>query len=208
MTDLIRICKLSPMHSTPFSDEDLQGQAYLHEQGVRFVDFAEPCDLFLTVEIPAYFFSKKFQLSLFWRYPFRARVLLFTTEPRYSQIETSPQRWSSWQPPMDVMNVYTGDVHITNFTYSCWAIQGPLPHKRLEECPEPGQARIVGLMGYVEPGPWMIGGIDRDLNYLRVGLMAEGHRRGRIDVFGKGWPGGIAREDSREGNWRSASSKS
>jgi hypothetical protein len=100
------------------------------------------------------------------------------------------------------MNLYTGDVVLSNFTISHWSIQQNLPHKKLEDCPEQGKARIVGLVGYVaKPEPRIVQGVNHDLNGLRMKFLKEGLKRHQIDVYGSNWPQGISKEDSRAGNW-------
>jgi hypothetical protein len=125
------------------------------------------------------------------------------------------------------MNLYTNDVFLNNFTFqtlssvvglpshrgdrfprsaqepltgltpsSC--IKGNLPFKSLDQCPQAGKAKIIGVMGYVgNPEPKIIRGVNRDLNWLRMAFLQEGWRSRRVDIFGPGWPDGMSKEDSR-----------
>jgi len=100
------------------------------------------------------------------------------------------------------MNVYTGDVLLSNFTISHWAIEKDLPFKRSEDCPEQREARIAALVGYVpNPEPRVIHGVNRDLNWLRMAFLKQGWKRRRVDIYGQRWPDSMAKEDSRAGNW-------
>lgn len=199
---MIRACRIGQVHHTPFDPQDAEAIAFFDQQGIVLVDSPLRCDLFVT----GHFFpvswktlSRKLQLLL--RYQHRRTVLVWTDEP-WNMIESRTFRWSLLQPAAHIMNVYTRDVHLSNFTNSTWAIKGPIPLKTLADCPESGQARIIGLVGYVEnPMPRLVMGQDRDLNRLRMSFLEEGWRRKRMDIFGGGWPLNMSKEASREGNW-------
>ena len=49
--------------------------------------------------------------------------------------------------------------------------------------------------------PIYIEGSNRDLISLRTKIALEGNKIGLMDVFGKGWPVSISKEDSRDGDW-------
>ena len=198
---MIRVCKLSAMFSTLFDLNKPSSQKFNQEQEIVYVDRTEPCDLFVTDALTPEWHSRRNKLQTLWNYPNRARLLFWTNEPRYSRETERMFSWSLGQPPMHMMNVYTHDVFTSNYSNSQWAINRPLPHKKLSDCPMPGTARCVGLMGYVESAPWIIRGVDCDLNHLRVKLLMEGHQRGMFHVYGRNWPTGISQEDSRSGSW-------
>lgn len=48
----------------------------------------------------------------------------------------------------------------------------------------------------------LVNGINVDLIVLRSQICLVGSKTGIVDVYGKGWPQGISKEDSRDGDWR------
>jgi len=123
-------------------------------------------------------------------------MLIWSNEP-YNVVVERTFRWSALQPVAHIMNLYTNDVYLSNFTFH-WAIKGNLPFKSLDQCPPSGKAKIVGVMGYVgSPEPRIVRGVNRDLNWLRMAFLQEGWKSRRVDIFGADWPDGMSKEDSR-----------
>jgi alpha(1,3/1,4) fucosyltransferase len=123
-------------------------------------------------------------------------MLIWSNEP-YNTVVEPTFRWSALQPVAHIMNLYTNDVYLSNFTFR-WAINGNLPFKSLDQCPPSGKAKIVGVMGYVgNPEPRIVRGVNRDLNWLRMEFLQEGWKSRRVDIFGADWPDGMSKEDSR-----------
>jgi hypothetical protein len=186
---------------TPF-DPDFSGDSsFFNEHGIEFTDDPSRCDLFVVSHgFPPWWNSWKRKAQLFLRYQFRRHLLIWSDEPWNTDPPTF--KWSNFQPVAHVMNVYTRDVLLSNFTTCDWAIIRGLPFKRLEDCPEQGKARIVGVVGYVaNPNPRIVYGVNRDLNWLRIEFLKHGWERGRVDIYGPNWPDNMSKEDSREGNW-------
>jgi alpha(1,3/1,4) fucosyltransferase len=186
---------------TPF-DLDFPGAiSFFRDHGIVFTDDPLRCDLFVAShDFPPWWNTWKRKTQLLLRYQFRRRFLIWSDEPW--NIAPPILRWSMLQPAAHIMNVYTKDVLLSNLTTSDWSIKNNLPFKKLEDCPEGGKARIVGLVGYViKPEPRIVQGKNRDLNWLRMDFLKEGFRRHRVDIYGPNWPLGMSKEDSRAGNW-------
>jgi ribosome modulation factor len=186
---------------TPFDPDFPSVVSFFRQHGIVFTDHPGRCDLFVVShDFPPWWYTWKRKAQLLLRYQFRRRLLIWSDEP--ANVAARTFKWSIAQPAAHVMNIYTRDVLLSNFTTSDWSLKKNLPFKRLQDCPKDGKARIVGLVGYVaEPKPKIIQGENRDLNCLRMNLMREGHERGRIDIYGTNWPNGMSKEESRAGNW-------
>jgi hypothetical protein len=187
---------------TPLDPDYPHGAAEVFkEHGIAFTSNPLNCDLFVASHgLPFWWKTIKRKAQLLLRYQFRRRFLIWSDEPW----NTDPPllRWSRLQPPAHVMNIYSGDVLLSNFHFADWSIRKNLPFKRMDECPLPGTARIVGLVGYVSKRePRVIDGVDHDLNWLRMAIMTYGHEHKRADIYGANWPEGMSKQDSRAGNW-------
>jgi hypothetical protein len=100
------------------------------------------------------------------------------------------------------MNVYTG-IHINNYHYFYFGYDNDnLKYSRI---PKFNSKKIVSLMTYQAGPKWQLKykGDDIDLCNLRTKIALEAHKRGNMDIYGRGWPDNISIEDSREdGVWR------
>jgi hypothetical protein len=194
---MIRLYRTGILHVTPFHPEQYDAISFFYSNGITFTENPLNCDLFVTGHsIPTTWNTAFRKMQLLLRYQFRRHILIWSNEP-YNTIVEPTFRWSALQPLAHIMNLYTNDVYLSNFSFH-WAIQRNLPFKTLDECPPPGKAKIVGVMGYVgNPEPRIVRGVNRDLNWLRMAFLQEGWRLRRVDIFGSGWPDGMSKEDSR-----------
>ncbi|WP_265164020.1 glycosyltransferase family 10 domain-containing protein [Salinimicrobium tongyeongense] len=100
------------------------------------------------------------------------------------------------------MNVYTGDVFTSAHTFHSDKI-----NRQLDPLSPDFQfkhRKIVALMSYFKgehATPLYRNGRDIDLIKMRSRIALEGYAGGIIDIYGKGWPQGLAIEDSRSGDW-------
>ena len=195
---MIRLYRTGVLHVTPFHPEQYDAVSFLYDNGITFTNNPLTCDLFVTGHsIPPKWNTLPRKIQLLLRYQFRRHMLIWSNEP-YNTIVEPTFKWSAFQPVAHIMNLYTNDVYLSNFTIFHWAIKGNLPFKSLDQCPPAGKAKIVGVMGYVgNPEPRVVRGVNRDLNWLRMAFLQEGWRSRRVDIFGPGWPDGVSKEDSR-----------
>jgi len=195
---MIRLYRTGILHVTPFHPDQHDASSFFSNNGIGFTDNPLHCDLFVTGHsLPPKWNTLTRKTQLLLRYQWRRHVLIWSNEP-YNTIVEPTFRWSMLQPVAHVMNLYTNDVYLSNFTFFYWAIRNNLPRKRLDQCPPRGRAKIVGIMRYVaSPEPRVVRGVNRDLNWLRMALLREGWRSGRVDIFGPGWPDNMSKEDSR-----------
>jgi alpha(1,3/1,4) fucosyltransferase len=201
---MIRLYRTGILHVTPFHPQQHDAISFFNDNGITFTNNPLNCHLFVTGHsLPPKWNSLPRKTQLLLRYQFRRRILIWSNEP-YNTIVEPTFKWSAIQPAAHIMNLYTNDVYLTNFTFFYWAVKNNLPLKTLDECPQSGRAKIVGVMAYVgSPEPRIVRGVNRDLNWLRVSFLREGWRSGRVDIFGPGWPGNMSKEDSRSSpTWR------
>lgn len=114
-------------------------------------------------------------------------------------------------PDAHVMNVYTGDIFVNNYTLplpdSHYRRYWEQPLKLLDETnfPDIQHKKVVAVMGY--KGDKREASLERygqeiDLAYLRTQIALEGYRMGKVDIYGANWPDDISLEESREGNYQ------
>jgi Glycosyltransferase family 10 (fucosyltransferase) C-term len=199
---MIRLYRTGSLQGTPFHPEQHDAVSFFYDNGITFTNNLLNCNLFVTGQsIPADWYTRLRKIQLLLRYQFRRHMLIWSNEPINTMVEPT-FRWSRFQPVAHVMNLYTNDVFLNNFTFqtlsSVVGLRGNLPFKSLDQCPQAGKAKIIGVMGYVgNPEPKIIRGVNRDLNWLRMAFLQEGWRSRRVDIFGPGWPDGMSKEDSR-----------
>lgn len=200
---MIRVYRLLDMEYTPFAKED--DLRFFLSKGIAMTESEDEADVFVANRFPSLALFARIQLRRRYRHP--KPILIWTHEPRYC-LETRPFIPARWRfPDIDVMDLYTRDVYFSNLT-----IYGLHASRRIEPL---GRANLLGprrklavaLAGFVPPNRLRevrIEGRDRDLQRERQSLMLFGHRKGFLDIYGHGWPSGVAKGDSRSGDWRSA----
>lgn len=197
---VIKLYPLSSLQNTyPGSS---WGQEYLARQGVVFCEHACEADIFFTKNFP---FHWRHLVRILWRHGLKKPLVVHTHEPRFCTL-SAPGPFRRWPfPEIHIMDVYTGDVHLNNYSMYHWAIGQEVPppsadHLQLRSKSAP----VVGLAAYVNAvnkRQLMIGNQDIDLSVRRQQLLLRGHERGLVDIYGRNWPEGMTRGESRGGNW-------
>lgn len=190
---MIKLFKVKSFAYTPFEDpKDLD---YLRRNGVVVTYDIRQADIILAQNL-------KHLRRLFLQYFFSKKFLIWTFEPRFN---TSFVSWR-WIIPGIVkchyMNIYTGDVFTSITTFHAHKINQKL--NRVEDRQEINNRKIVALMSFfggTSTPPLLRDGKNIDLIALRTKLALEGHKQGKIEIIGRGWPTGISKEDSRSGDW-------
>lgn len=137
----------------------------------------------------------------------RGRFLIWTNEPRHSRTTRASVSVPALGARIEFMNVFGGDVFWHNlhflggFHANVWAdigigIQQKLP--RLSTIASGRERKCVAVFSYRLDSrtSWVISGNDVDLVRTRSQCALAGHERDLCDVYGRGWPGRMAREDS------------
>jgi len=177
----------SSLTDTPFRQE--YGIQYFVNEGVIFTNEGE-ADLIVSGNL-------KQLLGCMLRHGRNKKYLLWSIEPRWCK-HFEPRISSDMLPEFHVMNLYTG-IFDNNYLY--------LPVEpeisAFNRFGGSEKKRIISLMTY-QSGPFwrfMHDGTDLDLCNLRTEIALEGHRRGCLDIYGRGWPGNIAKGESRATGW-------
>lgn len=197
----IRLFKASNFNYTPFEDFYAGDLEELNANGIIIVETPSEADIIISQNI-------KHLKKYLWRYFFGKKIMIWTLEPRFNTDFISPSRTFFGFVKYHVMNIYTKDVFVTNTS-----IHGFLINKKLKMLSNDFQIenrKIVALMSFYKglDSPSLIrNGENIDLIALRSSIALEGSSRGVLDVYGKGWPEGVSKEDSRDGDWVSRKKK-
>lgn len=188
-----KLYKASSFKYTPFDnfvDGDLE---YLNNNNITFVDKAKDADIIISQNL-------KYLKPHFWRALFGKKFLIWTIEPRFDTHFTSEVKVLFGLIKCHIMNIYTRDVFVSNVTFFT-GIFGEHLHI-LPQYFKLKTKKTIALMSYykgLNSEPLIKNGVNIDLIGLRSKICIEGNKLGAIDVFGKGWPDGISKEDSRDG---------
>jgi hypothetical protein len=127
------------------------------------------------------------------------KYLLWTHEPLYW---ISKSKWATTcGQRVRTMSLHSGEVFVDNYFYSAIKRSNPPPtqlsrHKSLNRtiiCVATAKAR--GHPEVVRRAKGV------DLSRIRYELALAGHLSGRLDIYGRGWPVGVSRGESRWGDW-------
>jgi hypothetical protein len=191
----IKLYKASSFNYTPFEGFVKGDLEYLTDNGIKFVTNINDADIIISQN---YKHIKRF----FWRGLFGKKFLIWTLEPKFDT-HTSPKIRVFFNLfECHIMNVYTQDVFVTNLSFHSGLIT-----KKIKLVPKNFKfknKRIVALMSYYKGiyEPNVVNqNFNADLIALRSKIALEGNKLGVVDVYGKGWPEGVSKENSREGDW-------
>ncbi|MGD1865592.1 MAG: discoidin domain-containing protein [Phormidesmis sp.] len=183
----IKVYKADSMRYTPFDDESNSG--LFLKYGIRFIDRVEDCDLILSRFL--------FVLENYVKYHGnRKKYLLWTHEPR---IDTNFSNLIYIDGvPINIMNVYTRDIFTDNYLYSYCLREKIKPSEYLNfDRPMGKKIAIVASYNGHYFSQLTSDGKDLDLCRLRADIATFGYSLGKVDIYGRGWPGSISLEDSR-----------
>src|SRR5262249_44516971 len=114
---MIRLYRTGSLQGTPFHPEQHDAVSFFYDNGITFTNNLLNCNLFVTGQsIPADWYTRLRKIQLLLRYQFRRHMLIWSNEPINTMVEPT-FRWSRSQPVAHVMNLYTNDVFLNNFTF-------------------------------------------------------------------------------------------
>lgn len=170
-------------------------------EGVYFTQSKTDADAIISSSLPE---LKKSDLNP------NAKKIFWTNEARWSSstdgfIENSGQK-------IHIMNCYTGNVFMDIFHYAWTCKYKKISQltkeeykKRKELSPRPA---YFMASNHGDGTPFFINGKNIDLYQYRDNLALYGFNKGLTDIYGQGWPAGVAIEESRVGNsWDSWESR-
>lgn len=200
---MVKVFRLrDPMTYTPFAANSIRDTEYFLNHGIEFTNSAQNCDLFVKRHFP----SKKLGAYIKLRYGSRP-ILVWTHEPRYDRHFQSIVRGSLLFPSIHIMNIYTGDINLCNYTIYNWSIREPIQLLNESDISLWNKQQSVAFLGTYVPHPSKFSliknGIDINLTGIRQQLAVTGKKQGMVDIYGRGWADGIAMEDSRGDGWHS-----
>lgn len=101
------------------------------------------------------------------------------------------------------MNIYNKNVFVNNTSIHAKIILDSLNKVDLNNL-QVKSRKIVALMSHYqgENAPKLIyKNQNIDLIALRTKIIFQGYNKGLLEIYGKGWPNGMVKEDSRDGDW-------
>ncbi|HEY9849892.1 MAG TPA: glycosyltransferase family 10 [Leptolyngbyaceae cyanobacterium] len=193
---MIKIFLADPMLHTPFINK--QHVKFLNQHQIFITDDRTECDIIV---------SRRMRFLLPYRIQDilgKKQYLIWTHEPRFDTHFKNINEGFLWLKKVYIMNVYTGDIYLRNYTIYHWQINQNLPMLTQENFKEFKNKKVAALMLYRNNKyRWSLqkDGKELDLCYLRTRIALEGHKLNKIDIYGKGWPSGISIENSRGSGW-------
>lgn len=188
-----KLYKASNFKYTPF-DNFVEGDLeFLNKNGVTIVNKAKDADIIISQNI-------KHLKPFFWRAIFGKKFLIWTLEPRFDTHFSSPIKQFFGLVKCHIMNVYTGDVFVTNTTFFTGMFG-----ERLNLLPKDFKLKskkTIALMSYykgIDTESLIREGENIDLIALRSKICLVGNKIKALDIYGKGWPNNVSKEDSRDG---------
>lgn len=194
------------MANTPFwsgsnSSFETLGEKYLKQQGITRSYDPEQCEFYVMQHYPV---SLKKKIKLLIKYGVKKPILVWTHESYFCTLTNDVIPGSWYYPTVHIMNVYNRNLLLSNFSLYSWAIVGPpLEPATKENCPDFKKTRpIVSIMGFntnsEEQCALYIEGKNIDLRIQRQNLSLTGHNMGAVDIYGRNWPDGVSKEESRK----------
>lgn len=128
----------------------------------------------------------------------RKGYLIWASETRHHRGLAPEERRLLGRARVRIMNAVNGEVFFNEayfFGMLCIPVGHTVPFVTPADRPDFDERSIIAILGYRQPGstPCVIGGVDYDLNPVRMDLALRGARAGRIDLYGKGFPDGLSR---------------
>jgi hypothetical protein len=191
---MINIFKANRMQYTAFDNND--AIAYFNKHGIFIVSEPEKANIIVSERIS----HLTNYIKLYGR---NKRYLTWTREPRYNTHFSSIKKGFLWKPDIHVMNVYTGDVFVNNYYENSYRI---VIDRHLELFDHDTfldfKSKKIALLATNKQGNTSLKkqGKEIDLCYLRNQIALNGYYLGKVDIYGRGWPEGISKEDSRSKN--------
>mgnify|MGYP000881273852 CR=1 FL=1 len=191
----IKIYKVGSFKYTPFDNFVGGDLNYLESNRVSIVTNVADADIIIAQ-------NYKHIKKCFWRCIQGKKFLIWTNEPRFNDEYVKFKNVFFNLTKCHFMNIYTRDIFVTNISIHCGLINKDL--KIIDKNFQLKSKKMIALMSYyggVNAPKLMKGNENIDLIALRSQIALEGSKDGFIDVFGKGWPDGVSKEDSRDGDW-------
>lgn len=194
----IKLYKASSFTYTPFDDFVNGDLDFLEENGIGFVESASNADIIISQNF-------KHLKKYFWRGFLGKKFLVWTMEPRFDTYPSSLRSVLLGLIKCRVMNAYTKDVHVSCFSFRTNLIDKKIP--LLSNNFVLKNKKVIALMSYyigVNTPPLIINKHNVDLIGLRSQIGLKGAEMNMLDVYGRGWPLGVSKSDSRQGDWSEA----
>lgn len=192
---MIKVFATTNMTYTPFKGFHEIDLHFLKGKGIEVIDEPKLADVIVSQHV-------KQLKPFFLKYFNSKKYLVWTLEPRFNVCDLSVKRFYLGWMKVHIMNVYTGDVFVNSLSFHNKNINQKL--QKLDSSFTFSNRLLVGLMSFykgLNTEEVIYNGKDVDLIKKRTKIGLYGHENGHMHIYGKGWPSGISREDSRDGDW-------
>ncbi len=190
---MVKLFRIKSFAYTPFTNPtDLN---YLADNGIIITNKISEADILLSQNF-------KHLKKYFLRYHKTKNYLVWTLEPRFDISFSLVRKIFFGFHKCHFMNIYTQDVFTSINTFHGKVIKEEI--ELLNHDFKLRNKKIVALMSFYQGpnAPVIIrNGENIDLIALRSKIALEGHKRGVLYIYGKGWPQNISLENSRYEDW-------
>jgi hypothetical protein len=132
------------------------------------------------------------------------RYLLWTHEPRAATYDQRFTVMAGYR--VRTMTAHSGDIYQSNYYYA--SIRSGKPRAAPARTSSTINRRIVCIATRKSARNEQVRlGRGFDLTALRAHIALAGHRIGKVDIYGEGWPAGVTLGESRRGAWAVAKYK-
>ncbi|MEQ3657263.1 MAG: glycosyltransferase family 10 [Dokdonia sp.] len=192
---MIKVCTVGAMRYTPFGGFHEMDLPYLEAKGIVMTERVKEADVLVSQ-------NRKHLKRHFLKRRNKKKYLIWTLEPRFDTYPNAIRKELFGLVRCHIMNIYTGDVFVSPLSFHAGLITKNLTP--LSSDFSLSNRVLVGLMSYykgLNTEAVMFQGKDVDLIKKRTAIGLYGHKEGKMDIYGKGWPAGVSKEDSRDGDW-------
>lgn len=192
---MIKVCTIGAMRYTPFGGFHEMDLPYLKAKGIAMTTKVKEADVLVSQ-------NRKHLKRHFLKRRNKKKYLIWTLEPRFDTYPNRIRKELFGLVRCHIMNIYTGDVFVSPLSFHAGLITKQL--SPLSDDFKLSNRQLVGLMSYykgLQTEAVIFDGRDVDLIKIRTAIGLYGHKMGKMDIFGKGWPAGVSKEDSRDGDW-------
>lgn len=192
---MICVFLVKPMPYTPFGGFNPIDIPYFESNDIKIVENIKEADVLVGGH-------RKFLKPYFRKYLRKKKYLIWTQEPRFDVSFRPFRKELVGLVTCHVMNLYTEDVFVSPLSFHAQLIQEELALLP-DDFTLPNRT-VIGLMSYfkgLKTASVYKNGEDIDLIKTRTEIALAGQKEGRFHVYGKGWPEGVSKEDSRSGDW-------
>ncbi|WP_299684304.1 glycosyltransferase family 10 [uncultured Dokdonia sp.] len=191
----IKIFTVGNVKYTPIGGFHKMDIPYLNANGIYVTKSIKEADIIVAQ-------NRTHLKKYFIKYPNSKKFMIWTNEPRFDTHHKEIKKELFGFVDCHIMNIYNQNVFTSTLPMNLKFFKN-----KIATLPSDFQIenrKTIGLMSYykgLNTEKILINGEDVDLIKKRTEIALYGHKNGFMDIYGKDWPNGISKEDSRDGDW-------